>query len=143
MPLLHLEPLSRQVNKSDVLAFLEQVGGVERRRIGRIELHGKQATIEIPDGWETRLVNALDGQLLRDRRVRVWASGSIASPAGEEDPFERLARVVEWESQAEAQEVAERARRLSPAKAEHSGNSLVDMEIVDEDTGLGGRFLVQ
>ena len=30
MILLHLEPLSRQITKSDLLAFLDSVGGLER-----------------------------------------------------------------------------------------------------------------
>ena len=73
LPLLHLESLSRQVGKTDLLAFLEQLGGLDRRRVGKIELRGNQATIEVPEGWELRLVNALDGQPLRERRVRAWA----------------------------------------------------------------------
>ena len=33
-------------------------------------------------------------------------------------------------------------RRLSPAEAEKTGNSLIDLVVADEDAGLGGRYLV-
>jgi DNA polymerase III delta prime subunit len=143
MPLLHLESLPRRIAKPELLAFLDAVGGLDRRRVGRIELRGKEATIEIPDGWQSRLVKALDGQLLGDHRVRVWADSSPDSGHSGEDHFERLARLLDLESQAEAREATERGRRLSSADAERTGTSLVDLVIADEDTGLGGRYLVQ
>ena len=143
MPLLHLEPRSRRVTKSDLLAFLAKTGGLDRRLVGRIELRGGQTTIEIPDGWQSRLVRALDGQMLGDRRVRVWTDGSPASTRGEEDHFERLARLLELENTAEAQEAATRARKLSPADAERTGTSLVDLVVADEEAGLGGRYILR
>ncbi|NQT12113.1 MAG: AAA family ATPase, partial [Planctomycetes bacterium] len=143
MPLLHLEPLSRRVTKSDLLAFLHTVGGLDRKRVGRIELRGREATIEIPDGWQSRLVKALDGEMLGGRRVQVWADISTDSGSGGEGHFERLVRLLDMESQAEAQEAVERCRRLSPADAERTGTSLVDLVITDEDAGLGGRYLLR
>ncbi|MFH1921231.1 MAG: AAA domain-containing protein [Planctomycetota bacterium] len=143
MPLLHLEPLSRGITKSNLLAFLHTVGGLDRQRVGRIELRGREATVEIPDGWQSRLVKALDGEMLGGRRVQVWADISTDSGSGGEDHFERLARLLDMESRAEAQEAAERGRRLSPADAERTGTSLVDLVITDEDAGLGGRYLLQ
>ncbi|MCU0915685.1 MAG: AAA domain-containing protein [Planctomycetes bacterium] len=141
--LLHLESLSRQITRSDLLAFLHSVAGLDRSRVGRIDLHGGTAVIEIPDGWQARIVKALDGQMLGNRRVRVWAE----NPPDADDPgrhhFDRLIRLLEQESGAQAQEAAERGRRLSPADAERTGTSLVDLVITDEDTGLGGRYLVQ
>jgi hypothetical protein len=142
MPLLNLESLPRRITKSGLLAFLDTVGGLDRRRVGRIELRGKEATVEIPDGWQSRLVKALDGQLLGDRRVRVWAASSPDSGHSGGDHFERLAGLLDLESQSEAREAVERGRRLSSAEAERAGTSLVDLVIADEDTGLGGRYLV-
>jgi len=143
MILLHIESLPRQVTKSQLLAFLNLVQGMERRRVGRIDLRAGEAVIEIPDDWQVRLVKALDGQTLGGRRVRVWAE----SPRGASDTggchFERLAGLLELEEQAEAREAAERGRRLSPADAERTGTSLVDLVIADEDTGLGGRHILQ
>ena len=143
MALIYLEPLSRRVTKTDLLAFLDSVGGIDRRRVGRIELHGPQAIVEIPDDWQSRLIKAIDGQRLGDRRVRAWAGGTRAESLSQEDHFQRLARLLEMEGKAEAQQAAERARRLSPADAERTGNSLIDLVIADEDAGLGGRFLLQ
>ncbi len=60
-----------------------------------------------------------------------------------EDHFSRLRRLLELESDAEAARILERSRRLTPAEAEESGNSLVDLAIADEDAGLGGRYLVR
>ncbi|MHB8900043.1 MAG: IGHMBP2 family helicase [Thermoguttaceae bacterium] len=143
MPLLHLEPLPERAGKSDLLAFLESTGGLSRRHVGRIELRGRQATVEIPEGWQERLVKALDGQPLAGRRLRVWADSPADSVSGGEDHFARLTRLLDLENRAEARQAAERAARLSPAEAERSGTSLVDLVIVDEDAGLGGHVLVQ
>ena len=142
MTLLHLESLSRQITKSDLLALLTSVGGLEPHRVGRIDLRAGAAIIEVPDNWESRLVKALDGQVLRNHRIRAWAE----SPPDDDttgEHFERLVRLLELESRAEDQEAVERGRRLSPADAERTGTSLVDLAITDEETGLGGRHLLQ
>ena len=143
MPLLHLELLPRRTTKSALLAFIGDVGHMDRRLVGRIELHGDEATIEVPESRLVRLAKKLDGAMFANRCVRAWADvGPDASTDGE-DHFERLARLLELESRAEARQVAERNRRLSAADAERSGTSLVGLAIVDEDAGLGGRHLVQ
>lgn len=153
MPLLYLEPIPRRATKIHLLGWLETAGGIDRRHVGRIELRGRQATIEVPDGWETRLVKALDGQPLDDRRVRAWCGPGVQAgswgtgqslPQGDEEAhFLHLAQLLKLECQAEADRVLERARQLSPAEAEQSGNALLDMVLVDEDTGLGGRYLLR
>jgi len=143
MILLHIESLPRQVTKSDLLNFLSLVSGMERSRVGRIDLRAGQAVIEIPEGWEVRLVKALDGQAFGDRRVRVWAESPGSSSDADGGYFERLARLLELESREEARQAAERGRRLSPADAERTGICLVDLVVTDEDTGLGGRHILQ
>jgi ATP-dependent RNA/DNA helicase IGHMBP2 len=141
MALLHIEPLPRRAGKSEVLTLLDGAG-LDCRRVGRIELHGTQVAVEIPDGWETRLVKALDGQLFGDRRVRVWTSAPVAAGRSGEDHLSRLARLLDLESRAEAQRAAEQARPLSPQKAQETGNTLLDLVVVDEQAGLGSRYLV-
>ncbi len=121
MSLLHLEPLPQRAGKSDLLAFLESTGGLRRSLVGRIELRGRQATVEVPEAWQDRLVKALDGQPLAGRRLRVWADSPTPRAAGGEDHFDRLSRLLELESRAEAIEAAEYAASLSPAEAERSG----------------------
>jgi ATP-dependent RNA/DNA helicase IGHMBP2 len=143
MMLLHIESLSRQVTKGQLLGFINTVPGMDRQRVGRIDLRGNAAIIEVPDEWQVRLVKALDGQTLGQRRVRVWAESQGEAAASDGDHFTQLARLLDMESRAEAQKAAERNQRLSPSEAERSGLSVVDLVIVDEDTGLGGRYIVQ
>jgi hypothetical protein len=143
MALIYLEPLTRRTSKADILALLGGAGGLDRRRVGRIELRGTQAVVEVPDGWESRLIKALDGQPLGERRVRVWAGGQPAASRSQEDHFQRLGRLLDLESGAEAQRAAEQARRLSAPEAQKTGNTLVDLVVIDDQAGLGGRYLVQ
>ncbi|MCP4455823.1 MAG: AAA family ATPase [Planctomycetes bacterium] len=143
MSLLHIAPLPRQVTKAQLLGFFNLVPRMDRQRVGRIDLRGGEAIIEIPDGWQVRLVQALDGQRLGHRRVRVWVESQGDGSTADGCHFEHLARLLEMESRAEAAKAAERNRRLSPAAAERTGLSLVDLVITDEDTGLGGRYIVQ
>src|SRR5262249_54855277 len=56
--------------------------------------------------------------------------------------FTRLAKLLELERDAEARRAVEMSRKLSPAEAERSGTALVDMTIVDEEAGLGGRYIL-
>jgi superfamily I DNA and/or RNA helicase len=53
-----------------------------------------------------------------------------------------LRRLLELESQAELERAAELRERLSPADAERSGRALVDLVVDDEDSGLGGRYIL-
>ena len=56
--------------------------------------------------------------------------------------FDRLIRLLEMEAEAEKQEALRDMQRRSPAAAESSGSTLVNLVIRDEDTGLGGRILL-
>lgn len=56
--------------------------------------------------------------------------------------FDRLAHFLELEAEAEKQESLRERTRLSPAEAEATGNSLIQLVMREEDAGLGGRFLV-
>ena len=56
------------------------------------------------------------------------------------DHFQRLAELLELESQAEARQILERVRRLRPGEAEQSGDCLLDLVARDEYAGLGGRI---
>jgi superfamily I DNA and/or RNA helicase len=58
------------------------------------------------------------------------------------DHFQRLAELLELESQAEARQILERVRRLRPGAAEQSGDCLLDLVVRDEYAGLGGRSLL-
>jgi ATP-dependent RNA/DNA helicase IGHMBP2 len=140
MALLHLESLPPRTGKADLLQLLHDVGKLDRRRVGRIDLQGTTATVEVPDGWEGRLVRALDGAAFRERRLRAWAAASGPPPAG--DHFVRLARLLELEADAEAEQALARTRGLSGADAERTGDCLVDLVVQEEHAGLGGRIIL-
>lgn len=143
MPNIQLESLPSRVTKSDLLDLLDREAGVDRRRVGKIELRGIQATVQVPEGWEFRVAKALDGVSLAGRRIRAWVAGAASSDEASEDHFQRQARLLDLEGRAEAQRLRERARKLSAVEAERSGNSLLDLAIADEEAGLGGRCLVK
>src|SRR5260370_4739640 len=115
MPHLRLEPLPPRAARSDVLRLLTEQGGIDRRLVGRIDLQGRLAVVEVPDGWATRLARALDGADLDGRRLRAWCDA--AAPANE-DHFSRPADLLELESQTEARQALERAQRLAPEEAD-------------------------
>jgi superfamily I DNA and/or RNA helicase len=144
MPILHIEQLAPRVGKSDLLKLLDREGGLPGKRVGRIELAGGRATVEVPGGWEVRLARALDGATLGGVKIRAWAgapaAGTTLSTA--DAHFERLVRLLETEREAEAQGALERSRRLAPADAERTGSTLIDLAIADEEAGLGGRYLL-
>lgn len=56
--------------------------------------------------------------------------------------FDRLLRLLDLESKAEARRLSGNAQRLSAAAAERTGQTLVDLVVIDEDAGLGGRTLL-
>ena len=56
--------------------------------------------------------------------------------------FDRLIRLLEMEAEAEKQEAMRDMQRRSPAAAEASGSTLVNLVIREEDAGLGGRILL-
>jgi superfamily I DNA and/or RNA helicase len=139
MALLHLQPLSPRTTRGDLLRFVCEQGGLDGRLVGRIDVQGRLATVEVPDSWEARLLRALDGATLNERRLRVWSASSARNP---DDHFERLARLLEMESDAEAEQILQRLSRLSGAEAEEAGDCLVDLVVQEEHGGLGGRFLL-
>ncbi|MBI5961875.1 MAG: DNA-binding protein, partial [Chloroflexi bacterium] len=59
-----------------------------------------------------------------------------------EDHFQRLARLLDLEAEAEKQEAIRSLEKLSPAEAEASGSSLINLVIREEDSGLGGKILL-
>ncbi len=59
-----------------------------------------------------------------------------------EQHFQRLSRWIQLESAAEAQRFSERRKRISAELAEKNGESLLDLAIADETSGLAGRQLI-
>ena len=59
-----------------------------------------------------------------------------------EDHFQHLARLLDLEAESEKLETLRSLEKLSPAEAEATGNSLINLVIREEDLGLGGRILL-
>lgn len=141
MSILHFESLPPRVTKGDLLKLICDVGDLARGKVGRIDVQGNRGTAEVPDDWAGRLVQALDGASLNERKIRVRAE-TAAKQSAPGDHFERLAKLIDLESREEMQRARRDRQRLSAANAERSGNALVDLMVQDEDTGLGGRFIL-
>jgi ATP-dependent RNA/DNA helicase IGHMBP2 len=58
-----------------------------------------------------------------------------------EEYFEKLSRWIDWESEAEKERLVKRRERRNAADAEKSGETILDLAIVDHEVGLGGRYL--
>ena len=140
MTLLHLEPLRPRTTKGEILNLLCLTGGLRREQVGRIDLQGATVAIEVPDGMAARAVKALDGASFKERRLRAWCTAGSDSPPDAADHFQRLARLLDLESQAEAQQIL--ANAAQPSSAERNGDCLVGLVVIEETSGLGGRFIL-
>src|ERR1700712_1070295 len=98
MPLIILEQLAPQVGKADLLRLLDDVGGLPGKRVGKIELSGGRASIEVPSDWAGRLAKALDGAVLYRRRISVWTGDARGGgDSGDHEHLQRLVRLIEIE----------------------------------------------
>ena len=67
-------------------------------------------------------------------------AGPASSDASGAEHFARLIRLIEIEREAEGQRAVELAPAVA-AEAERTGHALIDLVILDEEAGLGGRYL--
>ncbi len=142
MALITVTPLPSCMGKGEIVDFLVSTGGLERKLVGRIELQGRSALVEVPDQQASRLVRALDGATLQSRRVSVHLTHAAVREPENADHFSRLLHLLTLESQAEQQQALERVQRRSPADAEATGHALANLVLRDEYSGLGGRCIV-
>jgi hypothetical protein len=140
MPHLQLEALPPRTTKGDILRLLLGAGDMRKEQVGRIELFGAIATVEVPIGWDTKLAKALDGAELKDRHIRAQAGGPPNT--GLRGHFSHLARLVRLESEEEARQTLERSTRPASAKTQPSGDCLVGLVVAEESSGLGGRCIL-
>ncbi len=56
--------------------------------------------------------------------------------------FDQLVRWIHLEGKAESARIAERKRIQKNKDAERSGETILDLEILDQEPGLGGRYLI-
>src|SRR5688572_10854779 len=87
--LLHLEALPPQTTKGTIVRLLEQVGQLDKLKIGVIELKGRTATVEVPEAWRARLVKLLDGASVGNKLIRAWSSESASDSRSTRGPSSR------------------------------------------------------
>ena len=126
MKLLHLQPLPPRTTRREILNLLCAAGGLRREQVGRIDLQGVTVVIEVPDESDTRVVQRLDGASFKERRLRAWCTGASGSLADANDHFSRLTRLLNLESQAEAERILENAESGS---AQPTGDCLVGRDV--------------
>ncbi len=117
MPLVYLEPVSAHSKPGDILDLLCKSGGISKQHVGTIEFRGSTAAVEVPDRWQLRLVQSLQGATLRGRRLRIWTDGAATSTGGHNDHFERLLRLMELEAEAEAEQILAAREKLSAGRS--------------------------
>jgi ATP-dependent RNA/DNA helicase IGHMBP2 len=144
--LLRLEALPPATTKGTIVRLLEQVGGVPKHLIGKIELAGRVATVEVPGAKLPRILRLLDGTSLGIQKIRAMAARAASEPREAGDPeldhFTRLARWLDMEAKAEAEQIRQRLSRLSLADAEATGATIGNLRNRETTLGLGGRFVV-
>ncbi|MBY0524105.1 MAG: AAA family ATPase [Gemmataceae bacterium] len=141
MPLLHLESLPPRTTRKDLVRYLTTVAKIDERQLGRLDVRRSVAVIEVSESWAGRLLKALDGASWNDRRLRA-RMGDVGVVGSGEDHFQRLGRLLKVEAAAEAEQARVRSARLADADAEQTGTALVDLVVVDEFSGLGGRCIL-
>src|SRR5262249_62108766 len=95
-----------------------------------------------PEGEQTLLIRVMDGVAEKNRHIRAWEACKAETSATAEEHFRRLTRLLDLESDAEARQVLETVQRLAAGDAERTGNCLVDLAVIEEYTGLGGRCIL-
>ena len=143
--IVHIESLPPKTTKGTIIRLLIQVGGLDKRQIGKVEVHGRTALVETPVQKADRVAAAIDGSRLATSKLRAWCEHAPAAPSadGEEDHFMRLSRLLALEASAEDQRALELLKRMSPDEAQATGRSLHSLRVIEEQAGLGGRTIVR
>jgi ATP-dependent RNA/DNA helicase IGHMBP2 len=142
MAFIHLDALPPKTTNGTIVRLLIQVGQLDRNRIGAVEVRGRTATVEVPDAWGHRVAKAIDGSNLANRLIRAWCE-TAEDTAGEDPHLQHLMQMLDLEGAAEAEQVRRQRERLSPGEAEQSGLSLINLTVRDQESGLGGRFILE
>jgi superfamily I DNA and/or RNA helicase len=144
MPLVRLENLP-ELTKGKLLALTCERAAIVGKDVGRIELAGRTATLEVAEALAERVVRAWDQNELEGRRVRARVLGSDAParsiPPAATRPFERLRFLLELERAAERTRFTETLGQASGAALEAQGVALLDLVCKSEGSGVFGRTI--
>jgi ATP-dependent RNA/DNA helicase IGHMBP2 len=145
--ILTLDGLPPRTGVGALVRFVCDTAGIDSQRLGKIDLAGRRAQLEVPADWGARLVRLLDGARFNESNLRARcetpsAAHAGAKTAGDEDHFARLTRLLRMEAEAATTKAREDALRRTGEAAERTGESLVGLVVRGEEAGLGGRALV-
>lgn len=141
MTQLYLDALPRKTSKGRLLRLLSEKGGINALMVGKINVSGTLATIDVPNKWASRLARALDGIRVENRNITAWSQAPSANDSSSEH-FEHLMGLLDLEAKAEKEQAQQAMQRFSGLEAEGTGNSLVQLVITDDSESLGERLLL-
>ena len=142
MAIVSLEQLPSGFGRRDLAGLLAEAAQVPDSAIGRVEWHGGAALVELPDPLAARALAKLDGFLVHDRPLKASLETRGESERAA-DHFGQMRRGLDLEGQAQAQRMLDDAVRHPRQRLQQLGYALLDLAVVDEDAGLGGRSLVR
>ncbi|MBG86471.1 MAG: hypothetical protein CMO80_06165 [Verrucomicrobiales bacterium] len=103
---LQFDSLPARVTKSTLLRWILDSEEVKKQQVGRIEIFGRQGSVEVPDSAGPRLAKRLDGRKLNGRVTQVWYEGGDEE-RNRSGHFKKLSRWLEMERSAEEEQAAE------------------------------------
>ena len=103
MQLLYLDKLPKGFGRNKLLRLLIEEGRFNKLSIGKIDVTGKRATIELESGDAAQVAQRLDGLQIGTAKIRAWHELAAGDA---DDHFARLLRWLKLEAQAEQQQVA-------------------------------------
>lgn len=133
MPRIVIEPIIGDKSPAALLQDIAALSGCDARQLGAPQIQGRRAELAVPERWQARLLDALDGARLRGRKVRAWVEGA-RSQAGEAGALlERLKELLEVERAA-----AERQQRdeLADPKLDSVGG-LANLVLRSDEAAFG------
>ncbi len=135
---LYIDSIPSRLTKGNLLAWVLDTEEIKKQQVGVIEIHDRQAVLEVPETAGPRLAKRLDGQKLKGRSVQVWFESEGEATVGAEH-FNRLLRLLELEARSEAEQALEWQQCSSTGEVGAVLNKLV---IRDKDIGLGGLVML-
>ena len=132
MELLYIDKLPKGFGRNKLMRLLIEEGNFDKLRIGKIDVTGKRAIIELDSDRAARVAETLDGLLVGNSKIRAWHE---LTNENVDDHFSNQLRWLALEAKAD-QEKARSGNR-------DSETTLSRLVLVDEEVGLGGRVMVR
>lgn len=131
MEKVFIDGLPRQTRNGAIFQLLVEQGRLAQHRIGRIDIQGTFAAVDVADGWSGRVAQRINGAQIGRRHVRAWheAASQVSDPH-----FDQLKRWLKLEADAEQAQFE--------TDQHDSENAFQRLVLKEESIGLGGRSLI-